>query len=114
MDWYQIILFVLTFIVGGLLTMLAQSLKKNVPKEKLEEATKMLEFGTKLALQAVSYVEQIRKGKEMTPEELYNEAANFFKNMAAKAGLEFTDTQIKGLIEAAVKVGNDFWNTLKE
>lgn len=104
--WYNILYNLLLLIVTLAAAYLVVFLKKKVGTEKLKQIERELETKRELADIAVQFVEQVYKNV-LHGEEKYNKAAEWLSAQFKKLGLEFTDTEIKGLIEAAVRSFKD-------
>ncbi len=107
MDWTQIITILITAIVaaiGAIITkVLIPYLKSKMTAEELQTAQMWVEI-------AVTAAEQLYKGQSQAGQSKYQYVANFLTSH----GIDLTETQLKLLIESAVKVMNDLSDTLEE
>jgi len=99
---YNLLLLVVTLIAMYLVAFL----KKKVGAEKLKQIEIQLQTKQDLAAIAVQFVEQVYRDV-LKGEEKYNKAAEWLVSQLKKLGLEFTDTEVKGLIEAALRTFKD-------
>ncbi|MGB9780603.1 phage holin [Caldanaerobacter sp.] len=104
--WYNVLYNLLLLIVTLAAAYLVAFLKKKVGAEKLKQIEIELETKQELAAIAVQFVEQVYRDV-LKGEEKYNKAAEWLVNQFKKLGLEFTDAEVKGLIEAAVRAFKD-------
>lgn len=61
-----------------------------------------VEIGAKIARYSVMAVEQISSKSPLNSDEKFSLAMNFFKTLAQKRGLFYTDEQIRILVESQV------------
>ena len=93
---------VLAIVVPALVTVGAAWLYKRLGVERVAQIREQLETKRALAEAAVLFVQQVYW--ELDGPAKYDQAAAWLSNMAARYGLEITDDEIKGLIEAALKL----------
>ncbi|NNG67363.1 phage holin [Caldanaerobacter subterraneus] len=104
--WYNAIYNLLLLLAALAGVYLAGFLRRKVMNEKMEMILKELLTKKELAETAVKFVEQVYKDI-LKGEEKYNKAAEWLKIQFSKLGLSYTDEEIKGLIEAAVRTFKD-------
>lgn len=76
-------------------------LQKRLGTEKLEAVVKELASKRELARVAVLFVQQAYK--DLGGPEKYEKAAEWLSDAAGKIGIQLSEEEIKGLIEAALK-----------
>jgi ABC-type branched-subunit amino acid transport system ATPase component len=91
-------------------TVLAGTLTAYVQKHY---TAKQVETAKEIARTAVLFAEQTAKLLGINGEAKFKAALEKAKVLAAKAGIQLTDEQWQGLIEAAVKEFSDVWNNLE-
>lgn len=93
---------VLAIMVPALVTVGVAWLYKRLGVERVAQIREQLETKRALAEAAVLFVQQVYW--ELDGPAKYNQAAAWLSDMAARYGLEISDDEIKGLIEAALKL----------
>lgn len=73
---------------------------------------KQLSNAIAVATLAVTFAEQVAKSLDLSSIGKFNAALEQAKSLAAKYGLNYTDEQWKGLIEAALKEAQKDWQEL--
>ncbi len=76
-------------------------LQKRIGTEKLEAVVRELATKRELARVAVLFVQQAYK--DLGGAEKYDKAAEWLSDAAGKIGIQLTQEEVKGLIEAALK-----------
>jgi len=94
---YDIIAILVPILVGYAIAWL----QKRIGTEKLEAVVRELATKRELARVAVLFVQQAYK--DLGGAEKYDKAAEWLSDAADKIGIQLTEEEIKGLIEAALK-----------
>ena len=80
-------------------------LRRKLGLEKMRRIQTELETKQELAGLAIRYVEQAYK--DLKGQAKYNQAANWLAARAQERGIKITPDEVKGLIEAAVRMAKD-------
>lgn len=104
--WYNVLYNLLLLLAALAGVYLASFLKRKVMNERMEMILKELATKKELAETAIKFVEQVYRGV-LKGDEKYNKAAEWLKIQLSKLGLSYTDEEIKGLIEAALRTFKD-------
>ncbi len=91
----------LAIIIPILAGLVVEYLRRKLGTEKIKRIQEELAAKQELAMLAVRFVEQVYT--DLHGEEKYNKAAEWLVAQAAKAGLQLTPEEVKGLIEAALR-----------
>lgn len=83
----------------------AEWLRRKLSVERLQRIQKELETKQELAILAVRCIEQVCQDLKGT--EKYNQAANWLASRAQECGLQISDDEIEGLIEATLRAFKD-------
>lgn len=82
-------------------------IRRKLGVEKIQRIQKELETKQELAGLAVRLVEQ--SYKELKGPAKYNQAANWLVTQARQRGINISDDEVKGLIEAAIRIAKDIF-----
>jgi LL-H family phage holin len=93
---------VLAIVVPALVTLGIAWLYRRLGVERVAQIREQLETKRGLAEAAVLFVQQVYW--ELDGPAKYDQAAAWLSDMAARYGLHVTDDEVKGLIEAALKL----------
>lgn len=100
--WYNVLYNLLLLIITLAAAYLVAFLKKKIGIERLKQIEAELQTKQELADIAVRFVEQVYRDV-LHGEEKFNKAVEWLTKQFKKLGLEFTEEEIKGLIEAALR-----------
>mgnify|MGYP000873546341 FL=1 len=95
----------LSILLPVLAVMAAEWLRRKIGAERLQRIQQELETKQELAALAVRFVEQAFK--DLHGEDKYNQAADWLAARAQEKGIEITTSEIKGLVEAALRAFKD-------
>ena len=97
----QLLLDIIAVLVPILVGYTIAWLKKRIGTEKMEALVRELATKRELARVAVLFVQQAYK--DLGGPEKYEKAAEWLSDTAQKMGIQLSEDEIKGLIEAALK-----------
>lgn len=95
----------LGILVPALCAMAIELLRRRLGLEKMKRIQEELQAKQQLATLAVKFAEQAYK--DLHGEEKYNQAAKCLSARIQELGLQVTSDEIKGLIEAALRMVKD-------
>lgn len=97
----QIAYDLIAVLIPILVAMVIEFIRKQLGYAKLQKIQQLLQTKENLAILAVRFVEQTFK--DLHGEDKYNQAAIWLSARAQENGLAISDSEIKGLIEAALR-----------
>lgn len=108
---------ILAILVPALVALGVELIRRKLGVEMIKKITQELQAKQDWALLAVRFVEQ--SFKDLHGQEKYNQAAIWLSARAQENGLAISDSEVKGLIEAALRLikdelGEDWANALDE
>jgi len=95
----------LYYLVPLLVGLLVEYIRRKIGSERIQKIQGELATKKELADTAVKFVQQVYW--ELDGTKRFSQASVWLSEQASKHGLKLTESEIKGLIEAAVKVMND-------
>jgi LL-H family phage holin len=103
--FYKVIYDLLLLLFTVIAVFLANYIKKRIGVERIKQIEAEIAAKQELAQLAVRFVEQVYK--DLHGEEKYNKAAEWLTNRIKELGLNITEEEVKGLIEAAIRTFKD-------
>jgi LL-H family phage holin len=95
----------LGILIPALCVMAIELIRRKLGMENIRKIQEELNTKMDLASLAIKFVEQAYK--DLHGQDKYNQAANWLAARAGEKGIKVTSDEVKGLIEAAVRMAKD-------